>query len=188
MEAVKMQEVEVVKATAIQEQKSLILALYPNARKEDLVKLWYLSQQYGLDPVKNEIYLMTMGGKSIFHIGINGYLKIANDHPDFDGLESDAVYQGDKLIRREDRSIFIEYGEAHMNFDHSKIVGAYANVFRKGRSVASSSFVAWKDYNKANEGWKKYPNAMIIKVAEGIAIKRAFVITGLDDKNEGDDE
>lgn len=169
----------VVEVTADTRQQSLIRALYPNAKREELVKLWYLSQQYGLDPIKNEIYMIGYGGKSSYLIGIGGYLKIANNHPDFDGLESDAVYQGDKLIRREDRSIFIEYGEAHMNFDHSKLVGAYCNVFRKGRNIAASAFVAWKDYSKPVEMWKKFPNAMIIKTAESIAIKRAFVITGI---------
>lgn len=180
MEPEKIQEVEAAKPTAIQEQQALIRALYPTAKREELVKLWYLSQQYGLDPVKNEIYMIGYGGKYSYLIGIGGYLKIANNHPDFDGLESDSVYQGDKLIRREDRSIFIEYGEAHMAFDHSKIIGAYANVFRKGRTIAASAFVPWKDYNKPTEMWKKFPNAMIIKTAESIAIKRAFVITGIE--------
>jgi phage recombination protein Bet len=150
------------------------------ATDSELKTFLYLSKEYGLDPLKKEIYFIKYGGKSTIITSRDGYLKIANRHEQFNGLESDVVYQGDKLIKREDGSLLIEYGESHLNFDKSKLTGAFCNVFRKDRSKAITVFVSIKDYYKRGAPiWEQYINAMILKVAESMALKRAFVISGL---------
>lgn len=90
------------------------------------------------------------------------------------------VYQGDLLTKRDDGSLHIAYGDAHLAFDKSKLSGAFCSVFRKDRKKAMTVFVSIKDYYKKGAPiWEQYINAMILKVAEAMALKRAFAISGL---------
>lgn len=164
---------------------NLVRALIPEANENDLKLFMYLCREYNLDPLKKEIYLIRCGGKYVPITSRDGYLKIANLNPFFDGIESDVVYQGDKLIKRENGSLGIEYGDAHLIFDKSKLSGAFCSVFRKDRAKATTIFVSIKDYYKKNAPiWEQYTNAMILKVAEAMALKRAFAISGLVTKEE----
>lgn len=163
----------------------LVKNLVPDATENDLRHFIYLCREYNLDPLKKEIYLIRCGGKYVAITSRDGYLKIANVNPHFDGIESDVVYQGDKIIKRENGSLSIEYGDAHLMFDKSKLSGAFCSVFRKDRSKATTVFVSIKDYYKKNTPiWEQYTNAMILKVAEAMALKRAFAISGLVTKEE----
>jgi hypothetical protein len=48
-------------------------------------------------------------------------------------------------------------------------------------------FAPFAEYNAPSNGtWKKYPSAMILKVAEAMALKRAFSISGLVTREELD--
>jgi phage recombination protein Bet len=155
------------------------------ATDEELKMLLYLSKEYGLDPLKKEIYFIKYGGRSTIITSRDGYLKIANRTESFNGLESDVVYQGDKLTKREDGSLHIEYSEAHLSFDKAKLMGSFCSVFRKDRAKATTVFVSIKDYYKKGAPiWDQYINAMILKVAEAMALKRAFAISGLVTREE----
>jgi phage recombination protein Bet len=156
-----------------------------NANPSELKMLLYLSKEYNLDPLKKEIYFIKYGTKTSILTSRDGYLKIANLNKNFDGLESDVVYQGDRLTKKEDGSIHIEYGDQHLTFDKTKLTGAFCSVFRKDRKKATTVFVSLKDYYKQGAPiWEQYINAMILKVAEAMALKRAFAISGLVTKEE----
>ncbi len=171
---IKLDDIELIKHTAAF-----------GATEHELKAFLYVCREYNLDPLKKEIYFLKYGGKATILTSRDGYLKIANTNPHFDGLESDVVYQGDKLMRREDGSLHIEYGEAHLLFDKSKLTGAFCSVFRKDRTKATTVFVSIKDYFKRGAPiWEQYVNAMILKVAEAMALKRAFAISGLVTKEE----
>lgn len=151
------------------------------ATQSELMTFLYLCAQYDLDPLKKEMYFIKGkdGSKPIMMTSRDGYLKIALRSTEFDGIEADTVYIDDKLTKRPDASFCIEYGEGHMKFDRTKLMGAFCNVFRKDMSKATSVFVSMKDYDKGANMWNKYPNAMIIKIAESQALKRAFALSGL---------
>lgn len=155
------------------------------ATENELKLLLYLSKEYNLDPLKKEIYFLKYAGRSTYITSRDGYLKIANHNPEFDGLESDVVYLGDKLTKRDDGSLLIEYGESHLAFDKTKLTGAFCTVFRKDRSKSITVFVSIKDYYKKGMPiWEQYTNAMILKVSEAMALKRAFAISGLTTQEE----
>ena len=161
----------------------------PGATDEEFRAFMYLCNAYSLDPLKKEIYFIKYGGKATILTSRDGYLKIANVHEQFDGLESDVVYQGDVLTKREDGSLHIAYGQEHLAFDKAKLSGAFCSVFRKDRAKATTVFVSIKEYYKREAPiWQQYTNAMILKVAEAMALKRAFAISGLVTKEEIDDK
>ncbi|MBA3953725.1 recombinase RecT [Candidatus Dependentiae bacterium] len=155
------------------------------ATEEELKTLIYLCKEYNLDPIKKEIYFLKYGGKATILTSRDGYLKIANLNEQFDGLESDVVYVGDKLTKKDDGSLHIEYSPEHLSFDKTKLMGAFCSVFRKDRRKATTVFVSLKDYYKKGAPiWEQYINAMILKVAEAMALKRAFSISGLVTREE----
>lgn len=160
-------------------------AVAPTATQTELQTFLYLCQEYNLDPLKKEIFFIKYNNKATILTSRDGYLKIANLNKQFDGIESDVVYTGDRLTKREDGSIHIEYSDAHLAFDKTKLTGAYCNVFRKDRKKATAVFVSLRDYYKRGAPiWEQYVNAMILKVAESMALKRAFAISGLVTKEE----
>lgn len=158
------------------------------ATDDEFKTFMYLCTTYNLDPLKKEIYFIKYGGRSTIITSRDGYLKIANLSEHFDGIESDVVYQGDVLAKRDDGSLLITYGQEHLAFDKSKLTGAFCSVFRKDRQKATTVFVSIKEYYKRDAPiWQQYTNAMILKVAEAMALKRAFAISGLVTKEEIED-
>lgn len=166
-------------------QLDLISALCPNETTDnDFNAFVYLCKQYELDPLKKEVHFSLRGGKGVTQVTRDGLLKIANRDPQFDGIGGDVVYEGDILTKRDDESMHITYGPEHLAFNASKRKGAFANVYRKDRSKATTVFVAWSDYNTGKNCWTTHPNAMILKVAESMALKRAFSLSGLTSQEE----
>lgn len=161
----------------------------PGATDDEFKTFMYLCKAYNLDPLKKEIYFIKYGNRTSILTSRDGYLKIANLNENFDGLESDVVYQGDVLSKRDDGSLHITYGQEHLSFDKSKLSGAFCSVFRKDREKATTVFVSIKEYYKKDAPiWQQYTNAMILKVAEAMALKRAFAISGLVTKEEIEDK
>lgn len=161
----------------------------PGATDDEFKAFMYLCRAYDLDPLKKEIYFIKYSNKATILTSRDGYLKIANLNENFNGLESDVVYQGDVLTKRDDGSLHISYGAEHLCFDKSKLTGAFCSVFRKDRFKATTVFVSIREYYKKDAPiWQQYTNAMILKVAEAMALKRAFAISGLVTREEIDDE
>lgn len=160
-----------------------------SATDDEFKTFMYLCTTYNLDPLKKEIYFIKYAGRSTIITSRDGYLKIANLNENFDGIESDVVYQGDVLTKKDDGSLHIAYGSEHLTFDKSKLTGAFCSVFRKDRTKATTVFVSIKEYYKKDAPiWQQYTNAMILKVAEAMALKRAFAISGLVTKEEIEDK
>lgn len=160
-----------------------------NATDDEFKTFMYLCTTYNLDPLKKEIYFIKYAGRSTIITSRDGYLKIANLNENFDGIESDVVYQGDVLNKKDDGSLHISYGPEHLAFDKSKLTGAFCSVFRKDRTKATTVFVSIKEYYKKDAPiWQQYTNAMILKVAEAMALKRAFAISGLVTREEIEDK
>ena len=133
-----------------------------------------LAAKYDLDPFAKEIWFVQMKGRNTILTGRDGYLKIANRNPNFDGMESDVVCAGDKFYK-EGGIIKHAYNAAN----RGPIIGAYAVVHRKDRNHPAYVFAPFREYNKGRGVWTEYPSAMILKVAESMALKRAFSISGL---------
>lgn len=145
------------------------------ANDSELKMFLSIAGTYGLDPFLHEIWFMQMRGRNTIITGRDGYLKIANRTPEFDGMSSDVVRAADRFVKEGDEIKHL-YGGAN----RGEIVGAYAIVYRKDRKHPAYFFAPFREYYKGNSGvWAQYPSAMIQKVAESMALKRAFSISGL---------
>ena len=145
------------------------------ATNSELEMFLSLASKYELDPFAKEIWFVkTKTGKNIIMTGRDGYLKIANRNTNFDGMDSDVVRAGDKFCKEGDNIRHI-YGGSN----RGAIIGAYAVVYRKDRTHPAYVFAPFSEYCKNGGVWAQYPSAMILKVAESMALKRAFSISGL---------
>ena len=144
-----------------------------DANTDELRMFLHIAKTYGLDPFNKEIFFWKIKGKPTIMTSRDGYLKIADRHDEYNGLVSDVVRENDKF-RRKAQGIDHEYGT-----NRGDIIGAYALVYRKDREYPVYVFAPFQEYFAGTRVWTQYPSAMILKVAESMALKRAFTVSGL---------
>jgi phage recombination protein Bet len=144
-----------------------------DANTDELRMFLHIAKTYGLDPFNKEIFFWKIKGKPTIMTSRDGYLKIADRHQEYNGLVSDVVRKNDKF-RRKAQGIDHEYGT-----NRGDIIGAYALVYRKDRDYPVYVFSPFQEYFAGTRVWTQYPSAMILKVAESMALKRAFTVSGL---------
>jgi phage recombination protein Bet len=185
---------EVVKGNAVnnvegfsQEQIDLIKnTVAKDATNDELKMFLYLAKAYNLDPFKKEIWFTKYKEKSgDYKTSIitsrDGYLKYAQMSPEFEGLISFPVKEGDVFeVDAENYKVTHRFGAKRGN-----ILGAWAKCDRKGKKPFIS-YVEFSEYKKFSNVWQTYPSAMIQKVAEVFVLKRAFSIEGLVTREEID--
>lgn len=104
----------------------------------------------GLNPFKREAWFIKAGGRAQIMTGLNGYLKIANKHPQFDGMEIEII-EGQGGVEK-----------------------AICKVHRKDRKYPSTGIALMREYKKGTPIWSQMPSVMLGKVAKCIAIREAF--------------
>lgn len=105
----------------------------------------------GLNPVTKEIWAIKAGGRLQLMTGINGFLRIANSHPMFDGME------------------------LAFDWDGKTLVSATVKVHRKDRKFPAVATAYMAEYSKPTPIWKQMPSVMLSKCAKSLAIREAFV-------------
>lgn len=157
------------------------------ATNNELEMFLHLCSTYQLDPFRKEIWFIKYGGQGsepTIMTSRDGYLKIAQQHPDYLGIMSQEVRANDQFELDASRGT-VSHKFAQPISQRGPIVGAWATVKRKGVDPVSV-FVNYDEYKGTSKIWKQYPSAMIIKVAETFALKRQFGITGLVTREEMD--
>lgn len=145
------------------------------ATNDELEMYLHLAARYDLDPFAKEIWFVKRGSDATIMTSRDGYLKIAQKNPDFIGLTSFVVREGDEF------SVDASHYDVSHKFGskRGKILGAWAKCERDGRKPVIC-FVELEDYyDDKSPVWKKYTSAMIQKVAEVFVLKRQFGISGL---------
>ena len=105
----------------------------------------------GLNPITKEVWAIKAGGRLQLMTGINGFLRIANSHPQFDGMEVDYEWQDGKLL------------------------AATAKVYRKDRRFPSVATAYMAEYKKSTPIWQQMPSVMLAKCAKSLALREAFI-------------
>jgi len=164
IEGFERKEVDLIKKTVAQ-----------GATDDELKMFLYLANAYKLDPFKKEIWFLRIDGRPTIFTSRDGYLKIAQDDENYDGLQAFAVCEGDVFeIDAENWKITHKFGAKR-----GKLQGAWAVAYHKQRKPMMA-FVNFDEYNDPiKKSWRKYPSAMIQKVAEAFVLKRQFNINGL---------
>jgi len=169
------------------------------ATDDELKMFLHICQKYQLDPFLKEIWFIKRakkakdkngnwdyrklpdgsidysGAETMMMTSRDGYLRVAQDDVNFNGIKSFVVKEGDVFeVDAQTDQIIHKFG-----VKRGKILGAWCAVYHKQRRPVIC-FVDYSEYyDDKSTTWKKYPSAMIMKVAEVLALKRQFGISGL---------
>jgi len=140
--------------------------LAPELSQDELRLFAMVASRSGLDPFAKQIYAVKRKGRVTFQTGIDGYRSIAARTGLYDGQDEPEYGPvcgcGDKRP------------DGHPEF-------ATVRVYRKGVSRAIAATAYWHEY-KPDQGergtqdamWTRMPRVMIAKVAEALALRKAF--------------
>ena len=117
--------------------------------------------QYDLNPLTREAHAFVSGGKLSVVIGIDGWLKICNRQPTFNGLE-------------------YEY-----EFDGKELISVTTKIHVKGRDYPTC-VTEWMDecYQSKSPAWQKFKKRMLRNKSTGQCVRVAFGITEVIDDDE----
>ncbi|NYE57195.1 RecT family recombinase [Carboxydothermus ferrireducens] len=167
--------------TLTREQIELVKNTVAKGATDDELQMFlHICQRYGLDPFRKELVFQKLGGQVTFITSRDGYLKIAMQDPNYRGLQSAVVREGDEF-----EFIPSEFQVRHkFGKTRGKIQGAWAIAYHAKRNPMVA-YVEFAEYvNPNSPTWKKYPSAMIQKVAEVFVLRRQFNISGVVAKEE----
>lgn len=138
-------------------------------------------QRYQLDPIMKEIWLAKGdGGKIMVMVERDGFLKVADRHPDYEGFRAGVVYAEDEFelnILPDDE---VELTHRIGGIERGEIVGGYAVVYMRGRPPVVV-VRKWSDYKHLHHksNWKNYGDDMMETRCLTAALRRAVRITGV---------
>jgi phage recombination protein Bet len=134
----------------------------------DLDRLLILAERLGLDPLNNEIYATEVSPDSgkkaciVFVVGVDGWSKIINSHPQFDGMKFVESAPGDD--------------ELPLYFE--------CTMFRKDRKVATSVREYMYEAHTGQGAWLTHPRRMLRHKAMVQCARICFGLSGIYEPDE----
>lgn len=128
----------------------------------------------GLDPLRKEIYAVVRGDKMAIQTGIDGYLKLANQTKELNGMQ---------VLFYDDQGT-----ESEVWLKKSPPAACLVRVYRKGADYPFTASCRFDAYSQNNQMWKKFPETMLAKATTTLALRRGFsdVISGIASADEMD--
>ncbi len=132
-----------------------------NVNVEQATAFLMVAKEYKLNPITKEIYAFPSKGGIQPIVSVDGWLKIINQHPQFNGLETTENFDND-----------------------NNLISTTAKIYRKDRDkpVIVTEYLAECDMN--TQPWKKYPVRMLRHKATIQAARYAFGFSGIVDEDE----
>lgn len=136
---------------------------------DEAIKFMLMCQAKKLNPFEGDAFLIgydTQDGPKFSLITAHqAFLKRAEVHQEFDGMESGVIVQrGGELLDL--------LGDWHMPND--VVLGGWATVFFKNRSHPMKKRLRLSRFNKGFGIWRDDPAGMIVKCAEADALRSSF--------------
>jgi phage recombination protein Bet len=136
---------------------------------EDAFRFMLMCQARKLNPFEGDAFLIGYDGQHGASFSLitahQAFLKRAELHPEFDGMDSGTI------VLREG-NIHDLIGDWHMPND--RVLGGWATVFFKNRAHPMKKRVRLERFNKGYGIWKDDPAGMIVKCAEADALRSSF--------------
>ena len=133
------------------------------AKPAEIVAFLAIAKQYNLNPITKEIYAFANRGGVQPIVSIDGWIKIINSHPQFNGMEfSD-----------------------HLAADGS-LQSVTCRIFRKDRDHPVEVTEYMNECRRSTEPWKQWPSRMLRHKATIQAARYAFGFSGIVDPDEAE--
>jgi phage recombination protein Bet len=147
-------------------ESTLMATIIPGgqATKEQVAAFLIVADQYALNPFTKEIYAFpAKGGGIVPIVSIDGWLKLMNSHPGFDGLEFEDIFTED-----------------------GKFAAVTAHIHRKDRSHPISTTEYLGECLRSTEPWRQWPRRMLRHKATIQCARYAFGFAGVYDEDEAE--
>jgi phage recombination protein Bet len=145
----------------------ILNTLMPNKvqpSNEQFVSFLAIANEYKLNPLTKEIYAFPAKGGGIQAIvSIDGWLKIINSHPQFDGMKFTDTLGND-----------------------GQLISVTCCMYRKDRQHPTELTEYLIECDKKTEPWVKWPARMLRHKATIQAARYAFGFSGIVDPDEGE--
>lgn len=128
---------------------------------EQFMAFLLIAKEHNLNPITREIYAFAKGGRVTPIVSIDGWLKIINDHPAFDGMQ------------------FVDELD-----DAGNLVAVTCKIFRKDRKHPTEVTEYLDECKMPTEPWKKWPARMLRHKATIQCARYAFGFSGIYDADE----
>jgi phage recombination protein Bet len=130
--------------------------------KEQFAAFLLVAKRYNLDPITREIYAFpTRAGGIQPIVGIDGWLRIINDHPQLDGIEFK-----DHLL------------------DDGNLAAVTCRIYRKDRAHPVELTEYLIECQRPTEAWNKWPARMLRHKALIQCARYAFGLSGIVEPDE----
>ena len=136
----------------------------PSAATDEQVHAFLMvCRHYRLNPLLRLIYAFpAKSGGIVPVVGIDGWLSIINDHPQYDGMTVDVAVDGDGIP-----------------------VSATCAIYRKDRTHPTVVTEYYDECRRETEPWKMMPARMLRHKAIIQCARIAFALGGIFDEDEG---
>jgi hypothetical protein len=134
--------------------------VFKNATNEQLMALCIVADQYKLNPFLKEIYAFPdkKSGGIVPVVGIDGWLRIINEHPQFDGME---------IVTETDDACTVK-------------------IYRKDRQHPTTLTEYLAEVKRDTEPWRMCPNRMLRHKTIIQCARVAFGFGGIKDPDEAE--
>ena len=143
-----------------------------NVSDQEVVMFLELCRAQRLNPFVNDAYLIKYGNSPASIVtGWHTFLKRAESHPEYDGLEAGVTIltpgasEGAKRVERRKGTLVLP-GE--------DLVGGWAKVYRKDRTRPVEIELNISEYDKKQSSWNTMKGTMIRKTAASQGLREAF--------------
>lgn len=150
------------KAHFLQVMKATIMK-GANVSNEDVAAFCLVAKEHGLNPFTKEIFAFPSGGGIQPIVSIDGWMKLINSHPDFDGMEFADTMGPD-----------------------GKLVSITCKMFRKGRAHPVSVTEYMAECFRQTPTWKQWPARMLRHKTAIQAARYCFGFAGIMEPDEAE--
>jgi phage recombination protein Bet len=134
-----------------------------NVTNEQLAAFCLVAKEHKLNPFTKEIFAFPSRGGIVPVVSVDGWMKLINSHPDFDGME------------------FRDTTD-----DKGNLVSITCRVFRKHRSHPVEVTEYMSECRRNTDVWKQWPARMLRHKATIQAARYAFGFAGIMEQDEAE--
>lgn len=137
--------------------------VFKNANESQLLALVVVANEYGLNPFTKQIYAFPdKGGGIVPVVSVDGWIKLMNDQPRFDGIEFETTEKD------------------------GKPVACTATIYVKDRSRPVKVTEYYSECHRNTDPWNKSPMRMIRHKALIQCVRVAFGLSGINDEDDAE--
>ncbi len=142
--------------------RATVMPSNKDVTREQFAAFLLVAKEYRLNPLTKEIYAFPGKGDSIQPIvSIDGWMRMINNHPDFDGMEFEDNFN-----------------------EQGQLYSITCKMYRKDRSHPVSVTEYMAECKRPTDTWQKWPARMLRHKAAIQAARYAFGFSGIYDEDE----